>query len=312
MSEETLDPEIRTLLDDARKYSLPASAVSLSTGRQNTRDLFIADSDSPAVGDVVEVSIPGPGGPLDLRVYVPEKEGPHPIVLHFHGGGWVKGDLDTHDEFCRFLTSEVGCLTVAVDYRRAPEHPFPVPLRDAYRATEWAADYAEAYGGDTDRIAVCGESAGGNLAAAVSLAARDFGGPPLAHQALIYPVLNDDFETDSYLAHADDGLLSRENMMWYWEQYLDDEFDRQHPYAAPLKARDLADLPPATVISAGFDPLRDENLAYVERLRAADVPVRHEDFPRAVHAFHMFPDLGVTSRARAVLVEEMCSAFGES
>ncbi|MFB6303539.1 MAG: alpha/beta hydrolase, partial [Haloferacaceae archaeon] len=196
-----------------------------------------------------------------------------------------------------------------VDYRRAPEHPFPAAFADCYAATEWAADHAGALGADPDRLAVAGDSAGGNLAAAVALRARDADGPALRHQGLLYPVVGHDFTTDSYRDHAADGLLSRAAMRWYWNRYLPADLHAHNPYAVPARAPSLADLPPATVVTAGFDPLRDEGFAYAGRLRDAGVAVETRDYPTTVHAFLSFPELGVAEEGRTALAADLRDAL---
>ena len=217
-----------------------------------------------------------------MWLYVPETSGPYPALVYYHGGGWVIGDLDTHDELCRRLCAEANCLVVAVDYRRAPEHPFPTPPKDCYDAFEWVHDNAAALQVDPDTVLVGGDSAGGNLAAAVSLRSRDEEGPSIARQLLIYSATDATADPPSYAEHGG-GLLAEDNIRWFWEQYLDSPLDAHHLYASPLKARSLADLPPATVLTCGLDPLRDEGAAYAQRLADAGVSVEHHNYPEYIH-----------------------------
>jgi acetyl esterase len=197
----------------------------------------------------------------------------------------VIGSLDTHDSLARGLANTGGCVVVSVDYRLAPEHKFPCAAEDAYAATRWAAEHAAEVGGDGSRLAVAGDSAGGNLAAAVALMARDRGGPALALQILIYPVTDRDFDTPSYLNKGEGYGLTRSGMQWFWNHYLSGDDDLANPYAAPLRAPDLAGLPPALVITAEYDCLKDEGDAYAERLREAGVPTRHSSYDGMIHGF---------------------------
>ena len=206
--------------------------------------------------------IPGPDGPLGVRIYAPDAAAPLPVLVYFHGGGWVLGNLDTSDAQCRSLTNAIGCVTVSVDYRLAPEARFPAAVEDCYAATRWVADNASELGCDSKRVAVGGTSAGANLAAVVPLMARDRGHPSLAYQVLVYPITDGSMDTSSYRENAEGYFLTAGAMAWFWKHYINDDRDRSHPYAAPLNAADLSGLPPALVITAEYDPLRDEGEAY--------------------------------------------------
>jgi len=306
-----LHPEAKTILDEVDL--LPTHGLSVEGARQALRDLLVSDETPDDDLTVRDLSIPGPEGPerpLGVRAYVPPSDDALPVLVYFHGGGWVRGDLDTHDGLCRLLADVAACVVVSVDYRRAPEHPFPTPVSDAYAATEWAAEYAAVVGGDPDRIAVGGDSAGGNLAAAVTLLARERGGPDIAHQVLLYPVTDYDLDTESYHENAEGYLLSRASMRWYWDRYLDDELDGANPFASPLRAPDLSALPSATVVTAGYDPLRDEGAAYADRLREAGVAVTYANYPGMVHVFASFPDLDRAQDARETVASDLDAAFG--
>ena len=238
------------------------------------------------VARVEDRLIDGPGGRLPLRVYTPDGDAPFPALVFFHGGGWVEGDLDSRDPLCRALAIAAGCVVVSVDYRLAAADKFPAALDDAYAATWWVgtATNAETIGVDAALLAVGGESAGGNLAAAVALMARDRGGPRLVHQLLVYPVLNYAFDTPSYRDNEAHGPSPAESR-WYWQQYLRTEEDGRHPYASPLQARDLRGLPPALIITAELDTLRDEGEAYAARLREAGLPTVSTRYAGMRHAF---------------------------
>jgi acetyl esterase len=246
---------------------------------------------------VEQISIPGPAGPLNARLYAVEADGPLPIVVYLHGGGWVLGDCDSHDKGVRALTNAAQCLSVSVDYRLAPENPFPAAIDDCFGALRWVAENAASLGGDPSRIAVAGDSAGGNLAAACALLAKAEGGPALAFQLLIYPVLDSDLTTESYCEHADALVLNRARMEFFWDRYVPDVAMRTDWRAAPLRAPDLSGLPPALIIGSGLDPLYSEGVAYAERLRAAGVETEHLPFPRMAHAFFQAPALLDDSRA---------------
>jgi acetyl esterase len=249
------------------------------------------------VGEVVPLRIPGDGGDLDARLYRPAgtPDEPLPVVAYFFGGGWVLGNLETSDGICRRLCADTGCLVVSVAYRLAPEHPFPAAPRDCHAAVSWLAAHAAELGGDPARLAVAGDSAGGNLAAAVTLQARE-AGPALAAQVLVYPNVAYGAETPSMRDNADPYFFNRTSVGWYWGHYLADPGDGADPLASPLRAADLSGLPPALVVTAEYDPLRDEGEQYAERLRAAGVPVELARYDGMTHGF--FTMTGTLEAAR--------------
>ncbi|MFI9786782.1 alpha/beta hydrolase [Kitasatospora sp. NPDC051984] len=248
-------------------------------------DIRAAAGNPEPVGSVEELTVDGPGGPLPLRVYRPEVDAQLPVLLYLFGGGWTLGSPDTSDAICRRLTNAVGCVTVSVGYRLAPEHPFPAAVHDVIAAAEWIAAHAAELGADAERIAVAGDSAGGNLAAALTLAAHERGGPAIRHQLLVYPNTDHAADTPSVREHDDPLLFNRRSVAWYWGHYLADPADGANPLASPLRAPSLAGLPPATVITAEYDPLRDEGEAYAEALRAAGVPVELRRYEGMPHGF---------------------------
>lgn len=268
------------------------------------------------VGSVEDRSIPGPhgSGELPVRIYRPAATigVPPPLLVFFHGGGWVLGSLATHDDVCRALTAEVGCVTVSVGYRLAPEHPFPAGPEDCYAATAWAVAHAEELGVDGGRVAVAGDSAGGNLAAAVALMCRDRGGPRLAHQVLLYPVTDFDLDTPSMHANAEGYFLGRETMQWFYDLYTPDPAARQDGYAAPNRAPDVSGLAEATVVLAGYDPLHDEGLAYATRLQGAGVRTQVLEFPGQFHGFfQMTRFLDAAKHAQAMVSASLRVALAE-
>ena len=249
-----------------------------------------------AVSSVSEQSVPGSAGQIGLRVYRPEGPGPFPLYVNFHGGGWVIGDLDTADAACRDLCATAGCVVVSVDYRLAPENRYPAAVDDCYEATCWAAENSQNLEGN-GKLAVGGESAGGNLAAAVCLRARDEAGPEIDFQLLLYPVTDADFTRQSYVDNAAGYLLETETMKWFWDHYLPDAKRRDEPYASPIRAADLSNLPPALVVTAEFDPLRDEGMAFAQALQNAGTPADAVCYDGLVHDFFATAQLFEASRA---------------
>ena len=281
-----LHPAIQAMLA-AEVPGPPLDAMPINEARALREGMMLQRPrrDEP-VARVEDWMIPGSGLGIPARVYTPSgKVGPHPILVFFHGGGWVFGTLETHGDICRTLCHRSGSLVVSVDYRRAPEHRFPTALEDCCAAVRWCAGHAAEIGGDPTRLAVAGDSAGGNLAAAVALRGRDNGGPTLALQVLIYPVTNCAFDTASYHQYASGYGLTRDMMRYFWKSYLSRPADANHPAASPLQAADLAGLPPALVLTAQYDVLRDEGEAYAARLAQASVPVRCTRYLEMNHGF---------------------------
>jgi acetyl esterase len=299
-----LDDDIADIVASIARRDIPEwHEMSVSSARRVEDEVFSSE-DPPAVDVVRDLTISGPGGDLPVRIYLPAAETPAPVLVFYHGGGWVLGTLDSADDICRRFARRANCVVVSVDYRLAPEHPFPAAVDDAYAALEWVADAAGGIGGDPDRLGVAGTSAGGNLAAAAALRARDEGGPALTQQILCYPMTGRGFEGDgtadadgalehplgSYDENADGPLLTRRDVEWFWEQYLDGPEDAANPYAVPRRTDDLSGVPPASVVTCGHDPLRDEGVAYAAALADADVPVEHLHYPDVVHGFLSMAD----------------------
>ncbi len=306
-----LDPQARALIEQSAAAGLPPYPTLAPTDARRVMELRTAmtTGDPPPVARVEDRRMPGPGGLL-LRLYTPDGPGPLPVLVYFHGGGFVLGSVDTHDHLCRALANAAGCLVASVDYRLAPEHRFPAAVEDSYAATCWVAANAASLGADPTRVAVGGDSAGGNLAAVVALLARDQGSPTLCHQLLLYPVTDYSFDTPSYRENASGFMLGRADMEWYWSHYLATEVDGLHPHASPLRAEDLRGLPPALVITAEFDPLRDEGEAYAERLREAGVRTTLTRYEGMIHGFvRMAPALDQGKRALAQIGGALREAF---
>jgi acetyl esterase len=284
---DSLHPECEAVLEHVEETIKPPSRVlSVEGTRRLSEQFFGSDEPIEQVGTTRDLLLPGPdGNDLSVRVYVPEGEGTFPILVWIHGGGFVLGGLESHDPTCRLLTNATEYVVVSVDYRLAPENPFPAALRDCYSAVQWVAENGETIRGDPERIALGGQSSGGNLTAATTLMARDEGVDAVDYQVLVYPVTDFVGEHDSMEENAEGYYLSRATSEWYHGQYLEHNLDARHPYASPLLAPDFGDLPPATVVTAGFDPLRDEGIEYAERLEAADIPTEHRHHPDMIHGF---------------------------
>jgi acetyl esterase len=297
-----LAPEVRALLEATDALKLPPLVtLSVEDARLQSAVGFKRRGGVPVeLERVEELRIPGPRGEIAARVYANEAGGVRTGLVYFHGGGFVIGDMDTHDALCRLLAKESDALVIAVGYRRAPEHKFPAAVEDAHAATVWIAKHAAQLGINANRIAVGGDSAGGNLATVTSIRCRDAGGPALASQLLIYPITNhSSFETGSYLEFAENHYLTRKTMQWFASHYLASPEENRNPDASPLLAKDLAGLPPALLITAEFDPLRDEGDAYAVELATAGIPVDHTCHPGMPHNFHALG--GVLPQGREVL-----------
>jgi acetyl esterase len=284
-----VDPQMQGVIERVAKSVLPpfytVSAAEARRLYKETRALL--SPPVPEVGEVRDLAASGPAGPIPLRLYRglgTAAGAPLPVLAYFHGGGWTIGDLDTHDIICRTLANNAGCAVVAADYRMGPEHKFPAAVEDCIAVTRWVAQQAGALGVDAARIAVGGDSAGGNLATVVAITLRDAGGPPLVFQALAYPATDQRMDSATHAKFGEGYLLTRNNMLWFRDNYLSPE-DYDDWRASPMRAADLARLPPAHIITAGYDPLLDEGRAYSDRLLAAGVPVLYECFEGMAHGF---------------------------
>lgn len=314
------DPEMKSVLDalaelgpkpiptltpeEARKQPGAADAVKALLKKQGK------GIDPEPVGGVKDIGIPGPASVLPARVYTPKGEGPFPVLVYWHGGGWVIASIDAYDTSCRALCNATGCVVVSCGYRFAPERPYPAAADDAFAAYRWVAANAAAVGGDPGKVAVGGESAGGNLAASVCLMARDNNVPPPVHQLLVYPVTGVDLDTASYKENAEAKPLNKAMMRWFLGHYLGGQVPTA--YALPLLAKDFTRLPPATVITAEIDPLRDDGKRFAEVLQQAGGKVRYQEFSGVTHEFF---GMGVVvpkaKEAVAVAAQDLKAAFGK-
>ncbi len=294
-----LDAESLAVLRDRRNAAVPGvAAQSLAEVRASREAWRSKSADPPApVHSVADTH----AGTVPVRLYRPDARTSLPALVYFHGGGWVLGDLEHSDGICRHLCAEIGCIVVNVDYRLAPEHRYPAAAEDSFSALKWIHDEAANLGVDARRLGIAGSSAGGNLAAVCALMARDRGGPACQAQLLVYPVLDQACAFPSFTEFGDGYIVSTTDMRWYWEQYLAEPSQGAEPYASPLRAPDLSGLPPALVITAECDPVRDDGEAYAERLRADGVPVRLTRYPGTLHGF--FANPGTLPKARLAVTE---------
>ena len=283
----TMDPKAQIVGEFVKSIRVPGFFPPLPELRQQLRVMVsLMDEPAPALPRIEDIRIPGPAGEIPARVYsASAAKTPQPTVAYFHGGGWVQGDLETHHGLCARLAKHAGVLVVAVDYRLAPEHKFPAAVEDCLAAYRWLRTKGRDVGADLSRVAVAGDSAGGNLSAVVSQLAASAGVPAPTCQVLIYPAVDFSLETSSHRELADGHVIPRDRILWYMEQYLKSDADKSDLRASPLRAPSLEGQPPAMIVTAGFDPLRDEGRAYGDRLREAGVDVVYREYPGQIHAF---------------------------
>jgi acetyl esterase/lipase len=280
----------------------PFEAMTVEQARELIMGYLPLMGEPEPVASVEDRALPGPDAPVAVRVYTPGAETPPPVVVYLHGGGWASGNIELTDPLCRILANRSGCAFVSVDYRLAPEHPFPAALEDAYAATAWIAEHGAEIGVDPHRLAVMGDSSGGNLAAGVTLLSRERGGPEIALQVLVYPsVAGNSPETSSHAQYGEGYIIGTRGFEWFWNHYTGGVEPEAGSYARPLDVEDLSGLPPAFLLTAECDPLRDEGDAYAERLAAAGVPVDHRPYAGTMHGFLYMP--AAVAKAREAIDE---------
>ena len=289
-----LQPEVENLLNqfaEGKKQGVKSiEDMTVHENREGLSAFYEKVVGKPEeVGKVEDITISVKDGEIGIRLYTPTGQGPFPVFVYFHGGGWALGDTALIDPILRSVTNSTKCLVVSVDYRLSPEYKFPIPAEDCYDATRWVAQNISRYNGDPNQIAVGGDSAGGNLAAVIPLMARDREFPKISYQILLYPVTDFSFNTQSYIENGKDHYLETPAMKWFAEQYFNNDQDKNNPYAAPLQAKDLTGLPPALIITAEYDVLRDEGEAYANRLKEAGVPVEQIRYDGQIHGFFWMP-----------------------
>jgi acetyl esterase len=305
-----LDPQAQVLLEQMKAMGFTYTPdMTVTRAREMLKAMQAVRPDGEPVAHVEDRLIPGPAGEIPIRIYTPQGSGPFPALVFFHTGSWQVGDLDTQDPLCRRLTNLAECIVVSVDYRLAPEHPFPAAPEDCYGATQWVATHAAEFQGDPSRIAVGGESSGGNLATVVALMARDRSGPQLVFQVMLFPATDFRLNTHSMEELGEGYNVTKPQMIWIRNNYLPNVADWTNSLASPLLAPDLSSLPPGLIIYAEYDPLRDDAEAYAARLKEAGVPVRASRYDGMIHDFpDLFEEPG--NRALNEIASALRAAFG--
>ncbi|OBG75863.1 esterase [Mycobacterium sp. E3298] len=307
-----LDPQVAELIEGLDAGFPPVHTMTGAQARAAIRERLVPPAQPEPVAAVRDHTISGTGAEIPIRIYRPRghaDDGGLPILVYAHGGGFVFCDLDSHDGLCRSLANLVPAVVVSVGYRLAPENPWPAAAEDLYAATRWAADLDGVGRRGSRAVVVGGDSAGGNLAAVVALMARDRGGPAIAAQLLLYPMLAAGFDTESYRLFGKGFYNPTAALQWYWDQYVPASADRDHPYASPLRA-DLHGLPPAVIVTAGHDPLRDEAIAYADALQSAGVVAVRCGFEGGIHGFMTMPMLDIAHEARRQACRELAALLG--
>jgi acetyl esterase len=284
-----LDPVAQKIIEAGKASGLaPVFTLPVEEARERMRSLFVSNEPPESVGAVVDTHIPCEWGNMGIRIYTPVGEGKFPVFVFFHGGGWVLNSIETHDSVCRRLTNLSDCIVISVDYRLAPEHKYPAAIEDAYAAVEWAISNADKINGDSAKIIVGGDSSGATQATVVCMMARDRGTLNICYQVLIYPPTDHyDPGTESYVENGYGYPVGKDFMVWVWNHYLPDTVNLDDPYVCPLRAKDFSGLPPAIVLTAPYDPLRDEGEAYARKLQDAGIEVDLKQYDGMMHGFIM-------------------------
>ena len=304
-----LDPEIKTIVDAWNSNGIPGYETMSPQEARRAHALLERPPSNISLPYVRDRRIPGPGGELEVRVYRPDGSEPLPALVYLHGGGWVLGSIETFDSRCRAVAKGARCVVISPAYRLAPEHPYPAAPEDCFAVARWVVANSAELGVDPARVAVGGGSAGGNLAAVVALMARDRGGPDLCFQLLVYPITSNRCDFPSHIENATGYILTTAAMGWYLDQYAPDAASRTQPYCAPLLAQSLRGLPPAMVMTAEYDPLRDEGEAYARRLKSDGVPTCLKRYDGLVHGFF---GMGYASERARQSVDDACRALREA
>lgn len=307
----TVNPKIQYFLDQMN--TMPTASMDHLTpeAMRSSENLQMAALQKEPVEKVEDKTISLAGRDIPIRIYTPKGQAPFPALVFYHGGGWVVGSIESHDAVCRELANLADCMVISVEYRLAPEHKFPAAVEDSYESLEWVASHATELGIDPDRIAVGGDSAGGNLATVACLIAKERGGPRVVHQFLLYPSAGPAADYPSMIENAEGYLLTRDMMGWFQSHYLQSPEDRNNPYLSPILSDDLEGLPPATILTAQYDPLRDVGTAYAEKLKSHGVEVFHKNYDDLIHGFANFTSFVPEARlAVADGTEKLKQAFG--
>jgi acetyl esterase len=304
-----LDPQAQALLDQMKAMGFTYTPeLTVTSAREMLQAMLAVRPAGEPVAHIEDRLIPGPAGEIPIRIYTPEGRGPFPVLVFLHTGGWMVGNLDSQDPLCRRITNRTGCIVVSVDYRLAPENPFPAAVEDSFEATQWAASHAAEFGGDPYRLAIVGDSAGANMAAVVALLARDRGGAKLAFQLLMFPATDFRLNTPTMEELGEGYNVTKDQMIWIRNNYLPNSAHWTNPLASPLLAPDLSGLPPALIIFAEYDPLRDDAEAFAASLKEAGVPVKSSRYDGMIHDFiDLFEEPG--ERALAEIASALRAAF---
>lgn len=288
----SLDPQIKVILDQINSIQMPSwNQIDAKSYREMASKSLTMATEKEDVKKVEDGILPLKGREIPFRVYTPGGEAPHPALVFYHGGGWVIGDLDSHDSVCRTLANKAECVVIAVDYRLAPEHKFPAAVEDAYDSLQWIAMHAKEFDIDPNQIAVGGDSAGGNLAAVTCIMAKERKSPNIVYQMLLYPSTGYEEVPDSMHENAEGYFLTVQQMNWFRDQYFSNKEELQDPYGSPVLYSDHKGLPPTLIMTAQYDPLRDVGKAYAEKLKENDVDVTYKNYERLIHGFANFHTL---------------------
>jgi acetyl esterase len=303
-------PDLQTeaLLAKEHKRNLPATQTR-SIHELRTSASPYGYISNAQIKKIVDIPIVVTSGTINLRLYIPNGKGPFPVFIYLHGGGWTLGSISSGQGECREICNQANCIVVAVDYHLAPEYKFPIPFNDCYEATEWISKNIKKYNGDPNRIVIGGMSAGGNLAAAVALKARDQKNFSLAAQVLVVPAVDCNFDKESYQIYSDGFILTTPLVKWYWNNYLKNEKDKKNPYACPLQASSFENLPPALIITAEFDPIRDDSYAYEKVLKNANTPVIQTTYPSIHGLISMADRIDEGKKATKQIVDYLNEVF---